>query len=308
MDVRHLQAYLAVAEHLHFGRAADQLYMAQAPLSRTISGLENELGDRLFDRNTRSVALTPLGRALLEPAREAVAALRRVAETAESVRRGETGVARVEFSGVAAHRVLAALARHMRDRHPQVRLELTSQVISRPALANIVEGRTDIALGRFDQLPPGIAGEVVMPDSLVLALPATHRLAGEPALRFARVAREPFVSLPYATGSITTDRLWRLGFSAGAAVDNVQFAPDTASCIALVGAGVGCHLALASAAERHEGPDVTFVPLAPADVAPLPDVHLRVIWRRTGLTPAVQVALDEIRRQVDTGPGETTHL
>ena len=294
MEVRQLEAFLAVADHLHFGRAAQQLFMAPAPLSRTISGLENELGVRLFDRNTRTVILTDPGRALVAPAREAVAAVQRATDTITAVVTGEIGLVRVEFTGVAAHPLVAALARGMRKRHPRIRLELASQPISRPSMDNLVEERTDIALGRFDNLPPGIAARILRHDSLVVAMPSTHRLAGARTVSFADVAQEPFVSLPYAAGSITTDRLWRLGFAHHRKVDNVQFTPDTQSCIALVSAEVGCHLALASVGRVSTTPNVVFVDLAPEDAAQLPDVHLRVAWRSSSPPPAVLAALEQL--------------
>ena len=121
MNVRQLQAFLAVAEHLHFGRAAEQLFMAQAPLSRTIQALESDLGGRLFERNTRSVSLTPAGKALMGPAREVLAAVA-VAEAAVGAAvSGESGTVRVEFCGVAAHPLVAALSRGMRADNPGAR-------------------------------------------------------------------------------------------------------------------------------------------------------------------------------------------
>ncbi|MEU1953508.1 LysR family transcriptional regulator [Nocardia rhamnosiphila] len=294
MEIRQLEAFLAVAEHLHFGRAADQLFMAQAPLSRTIKSLEAELNARLFERNTRSVALTDVGRALVDPAREVLAAARRAADTVGAVAAGVIGVVRVEFSGVAAHPFVAALARDMRVANPEIRLELSSQFISRPAMQNLLDERADIVLGRWDQLPPGVSAQVLMPDSLAVALPRTHRLATAGSVRFAQVADEPFVSLPYAGGSVTTDRLWRLGYAHGTVIDNVQFAPDTASCVAMVSAGVGCHLALASVALGNANPDVVFVPLAPADVERVPDVHLRAAWRDPVDNAAIEIALEHL--------------
>lgn len=295
MEVRQLEAFVAVAEHLHFGRAAERLFMAQAPLSRTISGLESELGARLFERSTRTVALTDAGRALVDPARAVLAAVERAADAVTAVVKGEAGVIHVEFTGVAAHPIVAALARRMRAEHPGIRVELSSQAISRPVMNNLVEGATDIALGRWDQLPPGISARVLLLDSLVVALPRTHRLAGAGTINFGDVAQEPFVSLPYVAGSITTDRLWRLGYAYNALIDNVQFAPDTQSCIALVSAAVGCHLALASVGRRTDNPDVVFVPLAPGDAERVPDVHLRVAWR-TQSSPTVLTALEYLTR------------
>ncbi|OPX06383.1 MULTISPECIES: LysR substrate-binding domain-containing protein [Mycobacteriaceae] len=303
MDVRQLEAFLAVSEHLHFGRAAEQLFMAHAPLSRTISSMENELGTRLFDRNTRTVALTDAGRALVEPAREALEAVQRATDAVRAATNGEIGVVRVEFSGLAAHPIVASLARRMRSEHPGIRVELSSQPISRPAMENLVSQQTDIALGRWDQLPPGISSRLLLRDSLVVALPRSHPLAGDDEISFDQVADEHFVCLPYLGGSVTTDRLWRLGFAYGRTIgDDVQFAPDTQSCIALVSAEVGCHLALASVGRRTPNPDVVFVPLAATDAQRVPDVHLRVAWRDPSPTPAVNIALECLpRHSTDDG-------
>jgi DNA-binding transcriptional LysR family regulator len=298
MDVRQFEVFLAVAEHLHFGRAADELFMAQAPLSRNIQSLERHLGARLFDRNTRSVSLTPAGRVLLAPAQEVLEAVSRAEEAVLAAVSGEVGVVRVEFCGVAAHPLIAALARGMRAEHPGIRLELSSQTVSRPVLQHLHDRDTDVALGRWDQLPPGIEGEVLLQDSLVIVLPRTHRLAGAQAVSFKDLASDPFVSLPYATGSVTTDRLWRLGYAHGTRVNNVQFAPDTPSCIALVSAEVGCHLALCSVARSTSNPNVVFVPLTQRDCDRVPDVHLRVAWRTGPENPPVEAALNQLRRHV----------
>lgn len=291
MDVRQLEAFLAVAEHLHFGHAAERLFMASAPLSRTIKALEKELGAQLFVRNTRTVVLTPAGHALIGPAEEALEAVRRAAEVVAAAVSGEVGVVRVEFSGLAAHPLVAALARSMRSEHPGIRLELSSVPISRPAMRRLLDGKVDIALGRWDQMPPGVSTNILLPDSLTVVVPRTHHLADAPSVTFSQIAQEPFVSLPYLGGSVTTDRLWRLGYAHGVTINNVQFAPDTQSCIALVSAEVGCHLALESVGRWWSNPDVAFVPLDPADTERVPDVHLRAAWQANSATPAMVAAL-----------------
>jgi DNA-binding transcriptional LysR family regulator len=301
VDVRQLQAFLAVAEHLHFGRAAEQLFMAQAPLSRTIQALESDLGAKLFDRNTRTVTLTAAGSALVEPARDALAAIAAAETAVNAAVSGESGVVRVEFCGVAAHPLVASLARGMRADSPGVRLELTSQPVSRPIVQRIVENHVDIGLGRFDNLPPGIEGEILLPDSLVVAMPRTHPFAGAEVVTFKDIAADPFVSLPYVGGSVTTDRLWRLGFAHGnGGVNNVQFAPDTASCLVLVAAEVGCHLALRSVTRTSSNPSVVFVPLSQRDCDLVPDVHLRAAWRADDVTPPLKAALHHLHRYLGT--------
>lgn len=297
MEVRQLQAFLAVAEHLHFGRAAEQLFMAQAPLSRTIQALETDLGAKLFDRSTRSVALTPIGKALVGPAREVLDSVGAAQAAVAFALSGQTGVVRVEFCGVAAHPLVAALSRGMRADQPGIRVELTSQSVSRPTITRLLERQVDVGLGRFDALPPGLEGEVLIADSLVVAMPRNHRLAGSQVVSFRDLAADPFVSLPYASGSVTTDRLWRLGYAHGVGgVNNVQFAPDTPSCLALVGAEVGCHLALQSVARSSTNPNVVFIPLAQRECELVPDVHLRAAWRSGDVDHAADAALNHLRR------------
>lgn len=123
---------------------------------------------------------------------------------------GEVGLARISFAGVSTQRLVAALAREMRSTRPGIQLELSSQNFAQPAMKRLHQGETDIALGRWDLIPAEVSAQVVMADSLVVAVPDTHPLAGARSLDFASLADEPFVSLPSHEGSVLTDRLRRL--------------------------------------------------------------------------------------------------
>lgn len=290
MDVGQLRCFLAVAKELHFGRAAARLHMAQPPLSRTIRQLERELGTRLFDRNTRSVQLTASGRALLAPAAEVLEAVRRAEAAVKSAVEGESGVVRIAFAGLSTYRLVARLARAVRSRWPGIQLELTSQQFAQPALKKLQHGDTDLALGRWDVVPADLEAEVVMTDSLVIALPDSHRLARNGEVAIADLAGEPFVSLSPLEGSVLPERLRRLAADSGFFPDIVQIAPDTQAALALVSAEVGCHLTLASVAANDTDPQISFVPVT--DDAP--DVHLRMAWRRTETDPALHAVRREL--------------
>lgn len=292
MDIAQLQAFLAVAEELHFRRAAERLHMAQPPLTRTIKQLERELGTLLFDRNTRSVALTPAGRAMLEPAREVMEAVRRAAEAARSADRGEVGLVRIAFAGVSTHPLVGALARGVRSQRPGIELELSSQNFAQPTLRKLVKRETDIALGRWDVVPDGIATQVVQADTLALAAPAAHPLANGSDVHFEQLAGERFVALPAHDGSVLYDRLQRLGRGSRFVPDLAQVAPDTQTALALVSAGVGCLLTLSSVAGNLSDPHIRFLPLAAGEVSDLPDVHLRAAWREHEPGPAVRAVLE----------------
>jgi DNA-binding transcriptional LysR family regulator len=294
MELGQLRAFLAVAEELHFRRAAERLHVAQPPLSRTIKALERELGTRLFDRNTRSVSLTPSGQALIGPAREVLEAVRRTQAAVRAADEGEVGLVRIAFAGVSTHRLVAALARAVRSSRPGIQLELFSQTFAQPAMKKLIQGETDIALGRWDVIPAEVHAEVVMPDALVVALPDTHPLAGERSLDFTRLTNESFVSLPPHEGSVLTDRLRRLAREHDFVAEVAQVAPDTQTALALVGAEVGCHLTLASVARNVRDPHVAFVPLNLSSAARPSDVDLRAAWRRDDESPALRAVLDAL--------------
>ena len=301
MDVEQLRSFLAVADELHFGRAAERLHVAQPPLSRTIKRLERELGTRLFDRNTRSVRLTSSGQALMDPAQEVLDALRRAETAVRSADHGEVGTVRIAFAGVSTHRLVARLARVVRSQRPGIQLELSSQNFAQPAMKRLLAGETDLALGRWDVVPAEISAQVVMPDSLVLAVPDTHALAGARRLSIGQLASEGFISLPPHEGSVLPDRLRRLAHANGFVADVVQVAPDTQTALALVSAEVGCHLTLASVAENVIDPHVVFVPLN--ESTPSLDVHLRAAWRRADQNPALRAVLDELLTLNDGAAG-----
>ena len=301
MDIEQLRSFLAVADELHFGRAAERLHVAQPPLSRTIKRLERELGTRLFDRNTRSVRLTSSGQALMDPAQEVLDALRRAETAVRSADHGEVGTVRIAFAGVSTHRLVARLARVVRSQRPGIQLELSSQNFAQPAMKRLLAGETDLALGRWDVVPAEISAQVVMPDSLVLAVPDTHPLAGARRLSIGQLASEGFVSLPPHEGSVLPDRLRRLAHANGFVADVVQVAPDTQTALALVSAEVGCHLSLASVAENVTDPHVVFIPLN--ESTPSLDVHLRAAWRRADQNPALRAVLDELLTLNDGAAG-----
>ncbi|OZC62863.1 LysR family transcriptional regulator [Rhodococcus sp. 06-621-2] len=290
MDVEQLRAFLAVAEELHFGRAAARLHVAQPPLSRTIKYLEKHLGATLFDRNTRSVKLTASGHALIEPARAVLEALRTAEDTVKSADGGDTGRVKIAFAGVSTHRMVARLARVVRSQHPGIELELSSQNFAQPAMKRLLSGDTDIALGRWDIIPSSVESEIVLRDHLVVALADTHPLANARHVRFDRLAAEQFVSLPLHEGSVLPDRLRRLADAHGFVADVVQIAPDTQTALALVAAEVGCHLTLASVADNVTDPHVVFIPLG----GTIADVDMRAAWHRVNTNPALRVVLRHV--------------
>jgi len=283
MELQQLRIFLAVAEELHFGRAAEKLHMAQPPVSRNVGNLEKELGVRLFDRNTRNVQLTAAGSALVDSAREILAAADHVRDVVIAAEAGDRGRVDLAFAGASTHGLVGELARELRRRHPGIIAGLHSQNFAQPALERVMKGEMDIGLGRWDFLPAGVESRVVQREELVLAVPATHELAGEDSVEMAQFSEEPFVILPPDAGSVLRDRLRRLAYAARFEPLIVQVVPDTWTALALVGAGVGSTLTVSSVQQNVTDPHVCFLPLRDRTLP----VHLRMAWLPDNRNPAL---------------------
>src|SRR5215207_3521737 len=195
MELRHLRYFVAVAEELHFGRAAERLRIAQPPLSRQIRDLEREIGSALFERGSRGVELTPAGLAFLPEARLTLAQAERAQRTAQRAARGETGRLRVGFVEAATFSgILPDVLGFFRMHLPDIGLSLFEMDSLQQAEA-FRDGRIDLGILHS---PPADAdrwlrAESVYSDPLVAALPHTHRLAGRARLALADLAGDSFV-------------------------------------------------------------------------------------------------------------------
>jgi DNA-binding transcriptional LysR family regulator len=195
VELRHLRYFIAVAEELHFSRAAERMHMAQPPLSAAIRQLERDLGVDLFIRTTREVKLTEAGHAFLAGARRTLADAERAAEDAKRAAAGELGRLRIAYSWSARFETLPALGRAFRASHPSIDLLAQEMWNARmpPAFAN---GSIDVALS----LCPEIAAELelapIRKERLVALLPEAHPLTREEAIPLSSLADDEFVLFP----------------------------------------------------------------------------------------------------------------
>ncbi|MCX4965570.1 LysR substrate-binding domain-containing protein [Streptomyces sp. NBC_00654] len=249
MELRHLNAFVAVAEELHFGRAARRLQMAQPPLSQQIRQLEKELGVQLFRRNTRSVRLTSAGESFLEPVRTVLDDLGTAVRAARSAGRGEYGRVTIGFAGASSHETLPRLTRAVRAAHPGLELVMTGQTYANVALTRVADGTLDLGFVRLPVTRPGVAYRVIDEEELLCALPSDHPLARRETVPIEALAEEPFVSFPANTGSTVRDAMVEACEGAGFNPRVVQEAPDSYTIMALVAAGVGVALTVTSC--RH---------------------------------------------------------
>ncbi|MEU2823719.1 LysR family transcriptional regulator [Streptomyces bacillaris] len=246
MELRHLNAFFAVAEELHFGRAAKRLQMAQPPLSQQIRQLERELGVQLFHRNTRSVRLTSAGESFLDPVRTVLDDLDTAVRAARSAGKGEYGRVTIGFAGASSHETLPRLTRAVRAAHPGLELVMTGQTYANTALSRVADGSLDLGFVRLPVTRPGVAHRVIDQEELICALPSDHPLARRVSVPLDVLAGEPFVSFPANSGSTVRDAMTEACESAGFTPRVVQEAPDSYTILALVAAGVGVTLTVTS--------------------------------------------------------------
>lgn len=246
MELRYLKSFIAVAEELHFGRAAERLHMAQPPLSHQIQKLEKELGVQLFERSTRSVRLTSAGESFLGPAREALVGVDVAVRAAKNAGTGKFGRVSVGFAGASSHESLPLLTHAVRQAHPGIELDMRGQTYANVALSRVADGTLDLGFVRLPVTQPGVESRVIMNEELICALPADHKLARRKRIPIEYLAEEPFVSFPPNSGSTVRDATLRRCEGAGFNPRIVQDAPDSYTILALVAAGVGVTLTLTS--------------------------------------------------------------
>jgi DNA-binding transcriptional LysR family regulator len=273
MELRQLEAFVAVAEELHFGRAAQRLHLAQSPLSQRVLRLERELGVRLFERSNRRVELSDAGRLLLPQAR---AALERATALADLARRwadGRAGTLRLGYVASAAFSVLPALLRALRA-ESGVQVELT-RLRTAAQLEALAAGELDAGIARAVPHGGGIAVRRLGPDPLLAVVPSGRGLT--PPLDLRALASEDWV----LTGGGIDEAVLASCAAAGFTPRVAHRAPDLPTLVGLVAGGLGVSLVPASvAAMRPEGADV----LAVAGGGGL---ELTLIWTSARTTPSL---------------------
>ena len=289
MELRHLRYFVAVAEELHFGRAAARLGIAQPPLSQQIRQLEREIGVDLFVR-ARRVALTEPGRVLLVEAR---AILQRVAAAtlaAQRAQRGETGALAVGVVASATYGVVPRIFRTFRARHPDVALTLAVMRSAEQAAA-LRAGQIQLGLARPPFGDETLRSETLLEEPVVVALPAGHRLATRHALRLRALADEPFVLFPRDRRPGWSDFVRGLCRAAGFEPRIGEEATELATAMTLVASGVGVTLVPASVRElRRTGID--YRPIA----SPAPRTKLVALHRpESDVLPVVERFLSVTR-------------
>lgn len=192
MELRHLRCFLAVAEELHFARAAERLHIEQSPLSRTIKELEADLGVLLFERTTRSTRLTHAGRVFLEHTPRVFAALDQARDSVKAAAGGYQGQLRIALSDGIAQRRLTALLAQCREEEPDVDIRLFETTFAQQ-VKGLRNDLYDAGFAQSAEVGDGLIALPIWSEPLLVAVPARHPLLAHKRLPLDEVLRYPLV-------------------------------------------------------------------------------------------------------------------
>jgi DNA-binding transcriptional LysR family regulator len=296
IELRQLRYFVAVAEELHFGRAAKRLHMTQPPLSQTIFALEEMLGAALFDRNRRGVTLTAAGAALLPEARRLLAQAGELPDLVRRAASGETGRLTLAFVSSADYSVLPPLLRAYRAAYPQVQITLQEATSDRQ-LEELLEGRIDAGL-LIPPLPDKARAELdylpVLDEPLILASPADlPEMRGQQEASLRLLPPLPLIIFPRSISPGLYDTILGVFHTAGITPAIGQEAIQMQTIVSLVSAGMGIALVPQSVGNlRRSG--VEYRPLAQATAL----VETGLAWRRDNTSPVLKGFLHLMRKRL----------
>ncbi|SCL44575.1 transcriptional regulator, LysR family [Micromonospora citrea] len=283
LERHELEAFLAVAEELHFGRAAERLRVSTPRVSQTIRKLERQVGVALFDRTSRRVELSRVGRALYEDLRPAWNQIAAAVDRAVEAGRGFTGTLRVCFTGAAGGQLLVGITEVFRRRHPECQIQIREAQLGE-LMPWLRGGEVDLALATLPVDEPGIvAGPVLVSEARFLAVPVGHPFARRDAVSVEDLAEVDMLQLPDTLPqSLRADRTPH-ATPAGRPIRAGLSAATFHEILTHVGAGLGAFPVGANARRYYARPDVAYVHLR--DAQPL---QWGLLWRADGATARVR--------------------
>ena len=295
IELRPLRYFVAVAEEMHFGRAAARLHMTQPPLSQTIQALESQLGTPLFSRTRRSVALTAAGRALLPEAQRLLMQAESLPALVQRAAAGESGQLRLAFVSSADYSVLPVALREFRSAYPAVQIDLR-EATSDVQLEELAAGNIDLGIlipPVPDKLKTILDYFPVLTEPLVLALPADSKLAtATRKVSLKSCAGLPLIIFPRRLAPALHDQILGCFREAGLTPSIEQEAIQMQTIVGLVAAGMGIALVPQSVSNLKR-PGVEYRALKEAS----PLVEIGLAWRRDNTSPVLQAFLDLIQKR-----------
>ena len=290
-DLRQIECFVAVADELHFRRAALRLNMTQPPLSRQIRLLEHELQFQLFDRTSRTVALTHAGTVFLQDARRVLALAGNAAESARRVAKGESGRLNLGFTAGSSYRLLPKLVAHTKAKLKNIDIVL-HEMLSRDQVEALHEYRLDIAVFRRQSDDESIEISCIAREAMMLVLPAHHPLAKGRRPSISDLDGEHLIGFSPMDGPYFNALIERVLEEAGISVRYEQRVGQIHSILALVGAGQGVALVPESACAMNFQNTVT----RKIKMQPI-EAELYLGWKRDNLNPALRVFLETVMKE-----------
>ncbi|WP_338563455.1 LysR substrate-binding domain-containing protein [Erwinia sp. E_sp_B04_7] len=297
IELRHLRYFIAVAEELHFGRAAQRLNISQPPLSQQIQILEQQIGARLFARTNRSVRLTAAGEQFLTDARQIMQSVAQAADKAARLHRGDEGELRIGFTSSAPFITAVSDALYtFRRQHPGVHIQM-QEINTRQQLQPLHEGRLDLGVMRNTPLPETLDHELMLREPLCAVLPREHRLAGRAAISVKELEEEPFVFFDPQVGTALYTEILALLHRYGIAPNVAQEVGEAMTILGLVATGLGVSI-LPASFSRIRLEDVSWVALKEQDAWS----EVWLVWsRRREATAAVKRMKALLLKQTNAG-------
>jgi DNA-binding transcriptional LysR family regulator len=283
MEIRHLESFLAIAECLHFGRAAESLHISQPSLSQHLQRLESDVGVRLVDRGPHRVALTDAGEVFRDEARRLLGELSDAVELAREVGDGQAGVVNVGFNYPAGRRVLPPTLDRLARVHPRLRPVLVEKR-SGPQLSDLAAGRLDVALVFGPVGESCFASRVMFRTPLMALVAPGHPLAGREAVSFTELAEHPCILFNRELSPASYDALVQSALQGGARLNIADEVDDSMATAMVVATGAVVGFASASRAVEASGMGLTAVAL----VDPVPALDVCVVWPARDAAPTAR--------------------
>ena len=301
-ELSHLRCFIAVAEELHFGRAAARLNMTQPPLSRQVQILEHLLDIVLLERTSRSVKLSPAGRAFLPEARRIITLAEGAGLAAKRVARGDAGSIGLACTAAAGYGLLPRLLAFAASAMPGIDVIL-KEMVTAEQMEALATGRIDLGLVRRPFDSKLVENVCILREPLRMALPIGHRLAIGPEPTIADLDREDLVMWSPVESRYFYDLVSGLCAAAGAAPAYVQHVSQLHTILALVNAGQGVALVPEAARALHFD-KVVLRPIRSADRRAQAMAELHLVWRRDNSNPSLPAFLDALLREFVSGVGD----
>lgn len=290
IELRHLHYFMAVAEELHFGNAAKRLNISQPPLSQQIIQLEKEIGVRLFNRNSRSVELTPAGKHFLKETQEILAKIKTGIEDTRNIHAGEAGVLKVAFTG-SLHASLIKLIRLHRTRYPAIKVTL-HPMSSAEQLKALAENEIHIGFICPPIANPALSFQLIYSAPFVAALPKDHPLAAfHGPLDIQELKNEPFIMAPRRLEPGYYDTIISICLSGDISPAIHQEAEGVTHILSLVSAGIGVTLVTEIAQQEYPKNGIVYRPIK----GNTQKMDLYLAWNHTADSPLTKVFIETMK-------------